>query len=206
MSKEEKLKQAITHKIFKDYGKIISPQDLDSVFKTKILSDEDEYLIDKLEPYFDQFEKTVHYIDNIRNPYGIYNYVREYAQANGNYYDKYGNIISINDLNNPNTQAEAQFKVDHYKPNNPNEYVIVITDHVSLLTPEKTDTLHQSMSRFSSNYSLKMRDRWGYTVVNIQQQSAEQEKQQFTSGGKSIIDKLRPSPDGLGDNKLLGRD
>lgn len=48
--------------------------------------------------------------------------------------------------------------------------------------------------------------RWGYTIVNIQQQAAEKEKQQFTFKGESIEDKLMPSQDGLGDNKMVGRD
>ena len=33
-----------------------------------------------------------------------------------------------------------------------------------------------------------------------------QEKQEYTFSGNSIIDKLRPSADGLGDCKLVGRD
>ena len=32
------------------------------------------------------------------------------------------------------------------------------------------------------------------------------EKQQFTHAGKSMVDKIKPSPDGLGDNKAIGRD
>lgn len=206
MSKEEKLKQAITHKIFKDTGKSISPQNLDSVFKDRILSDEDERLMDKYEAYFTEYEKVVHYIDNIRNPTGIYKTIRNYAEQNGYYVNKQGKVIPREDFENPNTRDAALFSIDHYKPNNPNEYVIIITDHVSLLNPEKGSTLHQTISNYSSNYCLKMRDRWGYTIVNIQQQAAEQEKQQFTHSGRSIIDKLRPSPDGLGDNKLTGRD
>ena len=65
---------------------------------------------------------------------------------------------------------------------------------------------HETMSKFSHEYCLSMRDRWQYHVVNIQQQAMEQEKQQFTFKGESIIDKLRPSADGLGDCKLTGRD
>ncbi len=208
MSAEEKLKQAITHRIFRDTNHVIDPQDIDSVFKGRILSDEHEKLIESYEGYFDKFLTTVHYIDNIRNPYGIYRFVREYAEKNGVYYDKNGGIVSYDYINHPNVEVreKALLSISHYVPNNPNEYVIVITDHVSLLTPEKGETLHQTMSRFSSSYCLRMRDRWNYTVVNVQQQAADQEKQQFTTSGKSIIDKLRPSPDGLGDNKLTGRD
>jgi hypothetical protein len=40
----------------------------------------------------------------------------------------------------------------------------------------------------------------------IQQQSAAGEAQQFTQMGDSIVEKLKPSADALGDNKLVGRD
>jgi hypothetical protein len=206
MSKEEKLKQAITHKIYKDTRTIISPEDINSEFASRILSDHAEGLIDKYEQYFEEFEKTVTYIDNIRNPYGIYTYMREYAERNGTYYTKEGKPIPKEDFLNHSTRDKALFSIDRYIPDNPNEYVIVITDHISLLTPEKGDTLHQAMGKYSSNYCLKMRNRWNYTVVNVQQQAAEQEKQQYTNTGRSVINKLRPSPDGLGDNKLTGRD
>jgi hypothetical protein len=46
-----------------------------------------------------------------------------------------------------------------------------------------------------------MRDRWKYIVVAIQQQAAAQE------GVDNVkMDMLRPSPSGLGDCKLSGRD
>ena len=208
LSKEEKLKQALSHRIYKDHKIIIDPQDINSEFKRYILTEEHKKLIQSYKGYYEKYLDTVEYIDNLRNPFGIYNYVRTYAEQNGNYYDKSGNKIALSDIYSRNQEVadKASFSIDHYKPNNPNEYVIIITDHVSLLSPENGDTPHQTMSKFSSRYCLKMRDRWGYTVVNVQQQAAEQEKQQFTVGGRSIIDKLRPSQDGLGDNKLTGRD
>ena len=44
------------------------------------------------------------------------------------------------------------------------------------------------------------------TFWNVQQQSAASESQQFTNSGNIIVDKLKPTPDYLGDNKLVGRD
>ena len=45
-----------------------------------------------------------------------------------------------------------------------------------------------------------------YVFVGIQQQAADKEKLQFTNTGSSISQKLEPSLDGLGDNKLTARD
>lgn len=201
MSKEEKIKQAITHHIFRDKKIRLNPEKLDSVFKDYILDDKTEKLIESYSDFFTEFEKTVEYVDSIKNPFGIYKYVRDYAESNGYYEDRNGIKMTLEDARND------PFRVFRYVPNNPNEYVIVLTDHVSLLTPEKdAPTLHAAMSKYSSDYCLKMRDKFGYTIVNVQQQAADQEKQQFTTTGNSIIDKIRPSQDGLGDNRLTGRD
>jgi len=200
MSKERKLLSILSYKIFKDKGIIVSPEDLFSTFEKRILDDKVETLLDEYDSYFKELEKTVTIIDNIRNPYGIYKYMRAYAEENGHYTKK--NIKFIND----NGTSETKEVNDTYIPNDPDEYVLVITDHISLLLPEKGQTLHEAMSKFSSDYCLHMRDKWFYTIVNIQQQAAAQEKQQYTNTGDSILEKLKPSADGLGDNKLVGRD
>ena len=127
-------------------------------------------------------------------------YMETYADKNGIWTYK---EIDWEEDNGTVTKKKVK---DFYTPNDPEELVIVITDHVSLLMPEKQQTLHQAMSKYSSEYCLRMRDKFKYCVVNIQQQAAEQEKQQFTIRGDSVVDKLRPSADGLGDNKLTGRD
>jgi len=200
LSAEEKIKQAITRQVHIKTGEIISPEKISSVFDY-ILDDKTEKLVESFGDYFEKFNKKVTFIDNIRNPFGIYTYIRNYAENNGNYFDKDNNKLSLT------SAREHPLTIDRYVPNNPNEYVIIMTDHLSLLTPEQGNTPHQTMTAYSSNYCLKMRDRFGYTIVNVQQQAADQEKQQFISStGRTIIDKLRPSPDGLGDNKLTGRD
>jgi len=200
MSKERKLLSILSYKIFKDKGIIVSPEDLYSTFEKKILNDDIEKLLDEYDDYFKELEKTVTIIDNIRNPYGIYKYMRAYAEMHGHYTKK--NVNFVND----DGKSETKEVNDTYIPNDPDEYVLVITDHISLLLPEKGQQLHEAMSKFSSDYCLHMRDKWFYTIVNIQQQAAAQEKQQYTNTGESILEKLKPSADGLGDNKLVGRD
>lgn len=202
MSKEAKLLAAMSYILHARYNKIISPQDLKSLFADRTLDEKMLELIetDEVQHFFKVFEEHVEIIDSIRNPYGIYNVVKTYAEQNGHY--EYKTVDWINDSG----KVEKREIIDKYVPNNPDEFVIVITDHCSLLNPEKGMSLHQTMSNFSSNYCLKLRDRFNYTIVNIQQQGADSEKQQFTSGGRSIIEKLKPSPDSLGDCKLTARD
>lgn len=201
MSKEDKIKEAISYKLFEQYGLIRSPEHIDSIFKHKILDDDTLSKIKSLEYYFKVYESIVTYVDNIRNPYGIYGYMRNYAENNGVFYDKYNNPISIEQIR---TDRENSYKIiDRYEANDPDEYVIVVTDHVSLLTPEKSHggDLHACISDFSSNYCLSLRDRFKYIIVNVQQQAAAQES---TENAK--LSMLQPSANGLGDNKLTGRD
>lgn len=199
VSKEDKLKSILAYKLLKDHGLRISSDKLYSEFtgETNILSQEHLRLMSSYDDYFNWFEEHVEIIDHIRNPYGIYKHMREYAQNNGRFYFQGQEVFP--------SRAPNQL-YDTYVANDPNEYVIVITDHISLLQPEGTDDLWKAMFKYSSNYCLKMRDNFKYTVVNVQQQAADQEKQQFTFKGESIINKIKPSADGLGDCKLTGRD
>lgn len=166
MSRERKLKSFLAYKIFKDKGIIISPENLDSVFENKVLDESTLKLVASYKDYFDKFEETVEIIDNIRNPYGIFKHVRDYMHANGKFVTKKKEFYEED-----GTKITKEVN-DYYLPNNPNEYVIVITDHISLLTPENGSNAHQAMSKFSSEYCLHMRDKWKCAVVNIQQQAA----------------------------------
>jgi len=208
VSKDEKIRQYLSYRLFKDHKICISPEKIMSKFQKYILDDNIEKLLDSYDEHMNDFESKVTIIDNIRNPFGIFKYMRDYAYNNGKYYSKAGESINPKDFNDPNesVRKKALETVDRYIPNDPNEYVIVITDHLSLLQPEKGDDLWSSIFKFSSDYCLAMRDRWKYSVINIQQQAADQEKQQFTFKGDSIVAKLRPSPDGLADCKLTQRD
>jgi hypothetical protein len=75
-------------------------------------------------------------------------------------------------------------------------------DHISLLSQEKQfKSWYETIEHYSTEYCRKqMSKHWGFTVVNIQQQASDKEKQQYTVKGDSIEDKLEPSLDGLGDN------
>lgn len=208
VSKEEKIRQYLSFRLFKDHNISISPEKLMSKFQDYILSDEILRLIESYDEIMQDFESKVTIIDNIRNPFGIYKYMRDYAYAHGKYYNKQGEIINPADFSNADERirTKALVSIDKYVPDDPDEYVIVITDHISLLQPEKGDDLWSAIFKFSSEYCLSMRDRWKYAVVNIQQQASDQEKQQFTFKGDTIVAKLRPTPDGLADCKLTQRD
>lgn len=205
MSKEEKIKEAISHFLYrKSKGSIKeSPEVLSSQFENYILGDDVLNQIQTLGDIFKDFEATVEFIDDIRNPTGIYNYVRNYAQSHGETITK-KHIFKYKDDEGNVVEEEKEIN-DYYVPHDPDEYVMIIIDHASLITPEKIDgkmqNLQEAMNNLSSNYLVKIRNKWNYIPVLIQQQAAAQE-----SVENFKLNKVQPSLEGLGDSKIVGRD
>jgi len=205
MSKEEKIKEAMSYFLYrKSKGKIReAPEVLSSQFDDYILQDHLLKEIQNLDEIFKDFESKVEFIDDIRNPTGIYNYVKNYADSHGEMITKKV-IWKIKDEYGKEVEVEKILN-DYYKPHDPDEYVIIIIDHASLITPERiggqTQSLQEAMSNLSSNYLVKMRNMWGYIPVLIQQQAAASESVENLK-----FKKLQPSLEGLGDSKVVGRD
>lgn len=105
----------------------ISPKDLRSTRSNRPVPQEvlDEIGKQEYQDILSFFEEHVQFIPD-RNATGIYKQARLYAENNGTTYlkdleikDKDGNII------------EKRKVFDYYIPNNPNEYVLIIVDHIS---------------------------------------------------------------------------
>ena len=192
-SEEEFYNFLISARLKEQFNIDISPVELQS-FKTPV-SDDILYKIEQTRDYFRMYSNNIEVIDWISNPTGLFKHVREYARNNGKFFFKGKEV-------DPTKEG-----FDKYVANNPNEYVIVITDHIGLLQPEGDLTLHQTMTKWSAEYCRKQLSKhYKYVIVNVQQQSADSEKKQFTFRGENIIQKVEPSTDGLGDNKLTIRD
>lgn len=184
--------------LYDRYNIYISPHELLSLGTYTL----DRVLLAKIKEVqseIDLMEEYIEVIDNTFNPYGIYKKVRDYFDN--------PELGEFEKIQTDNGIINGKFK---YK--NDDTYVFVITDHVSLLVPDANGkynqqaSLHEAMNYFSQEYCLKqMCKRLNCVVINIQQQSANKESQEFHKG-QTIEKKLEPSLDGLADNKLLARD
>jgi len=199
MSKEDKVKEAISHFLHLRKGIRISPDRMDSIYKSYILENHILKAIEEVAPEIDELFKHVEIYDNIRNPFGIYKTVRKYAHSHGHYIDAAGNVLNTQLIESGNLDEIK--KIFLYIPDDPDEFVIVLIDHVSLIDAEKDQTIHQAVSDLSSKYILHMRNRWRYIPVLVQQQMLAQESVENIKA-----DMVRPSPAGLGENKLTSRD
>ena len=194
LSKEEKMLACFANILYVKEGLRIAPTDLKSTHAKKVLSSEVLEIISKYQKYFDKIEEIVEFVDDIRHATGIYDLVRKYALANGTIH--YRDILIKGEI----TKVE-----DRYEPNNPDEYVMIIIDHIGLISPQKLNgsqlSLHESISLLSSDYLIKLRNRFNYIPVIVIQQAIAGENIEHKKAGA-----LRPSVANLGDNKLIARD
>lgn len=196
ISKEAKMLSAFSNILYIKEGIRLSPTQLKSTKADNILDEKTLLIIEKYKDYFNKIEEIVEFIDDIRTPYSIYAVVRDYALANGKIHTR---TIEIGDQ-----KKEVE---DFYEPNNPDEYVIIMIDHIGLISTGKNYdtglpmTLHESIGKLSSDYLVKLRNRFNYIPVVIQQQASSQE-----SIENKKYNKLKPSLDGLAGNKETQRD
>lgn len=200
MSKEQKMLQMMSHLLWiLSRGKIrVSPKELRSVSADNPLEDEIIEILesDEYTEYFKFFEEHVEFIDSIRNPFGIYKFMREYAKANGKQHTKI--LDKVDKLSGEVTQTEVD---DYYEPYDPDEYIIIIVDHMALLTAENGKNVRDAMIKLSSEYFVALRNKYRYIPVAIVQQAMAQE-----SNENMKLNKLKPTLDGYGDAKVIARD
>ena len=181
-------------------GKVrISPTDLKSTDERKPLSNMILDIMNSLEfsSIMDHYESIVTFYDS-RNVTGISKTMYDYAKTHG---EAHFRTIRVKEQDELGIIKESDRKIfDYYTPDNPNEYVMFIVDHVSLLNPEKTDTLRESICRLSEE-CVKLRNRYNYIPIIVQQQSTETSSLEAFKNNK-----IRPTVAGLGDAKYTARD
>lgn len=179
-------------------GKIrIAPVDLLSTKNDKPVDDSLLELLDSGEyaKIINFFEEHVIFSAST-NPTGVFVECKEYAEEHGTVYKK---KQKVKDEFTGETKEIDAF--DHYEQDDPDEYRIIFYDHVSLTSTEKgIVTLKQGIDKLSENL-VKLRNRYRYIPVVIQQQAF---------AGESLDafkeNKLRPTIANLADSKYPSRD
>lgn len=174
----------------------ISPRDLRSSRNNAPLSEE---ILEKLkEPKYQDlikfFEDTIVF-STVTNPTGIYKECKQYAEENGTtHYKPY----KYKDEMGRDVEGQA---FDYYEPNDPDEYRLIIIDHLGLLDTERGLTLKQSMDKMSEYCSKYLRNRYKFSPIIIQQQAMEKES------AFNVLNNMDfPDPQGLADSKYSSRD
>jgi hypothetical protein len=206
-SKKKIVLSEISKYLFTKYNIVVSVKQLQSIGRYNLLSSEVLEKVKEAEEHVNDFISKVDIIDNIKNPTGIFKYIRDFAMTIGRYYDKNGVVLTDEQHEEIRTGVGESYKlISYYRKNNPKHYVIILVDHISLINSEDAMTQHQSMSKLSSKYCLHFRDKFGFTPVVVQQLAMDKENVETNFQGKTIEQKLEPSLSALGDNKTVGRD
>jgi hypothetical protein len=140
--------------------------------------------------------QKVSVFDNIFNPTGIKIEVERFATQ------PHIGVLHHN----------ADKMVSGYTRKSDNLFLFVVTDHISLLHPERSRlgenmTERQTLKFYSESYCLNVFcKRLKAVVINSHQQDQSKENLEFTNRGMLIEQKLEPSLDHLANNKELQRD
>lgn len=139
--------------------------------------------VEQLEGLFTKLDKCLTVISHLKTPSEIYNYILKFAKTRGKF------LLD---------GEPATDKFDEYVPNNPNEFCIVVIDHINEMTDGNKDkriVLEDHNSNMMNVYTLLK-----YIPCNVHQQAAEGENEKY-----SHFTKNEPSLTTLGDNKALQR-
>lgn len=207
-SKEKVILSEISRYLFTKYKKMISVKQLQSIGKYNTISVEDLKLVAEAKEHVESFLQNVHIVDSITNPTGLYKYCRDFALKIGTYYDKNNVPLSPEEISNINSGIGNSYqKISYYKTHHPRHFVIIITDNLNLLTSEKGGgQSKEAIDLYSSKYCLRLRDKFNFTVVNVQQFNSEKESLEFNFSGKTIEEKLEPNLSSFGDSRVTPRD
>lgn len=186
----------MSYLLFTLSGKRIAPIDLKSTNSNKVLPEEILELLnsEEYQNILKFYEDNVIFL-NERNPTGIWKTMVKYAESTGTIHKK-----TVNITNKETGLVEQREVFDYYEPNDSNEYVICLTDHVSLLENERGFDLRQTIIKFSE-YMMITRNKYHYIPVVVQQQSTETSNLEAFKNNK-----IRPTMAGLSDCKYTGKD
>ena len=138
----------LSRKIFLDAGVLIPIPKMLGWWDTKISHDEHD-LIKGYSDWVNELFEFVIFREGNDNPTGLYKYIKSYAES-------HGKIHEINEFD----------KV--YEPNDPNEVVVPIIDHMGLTKRERNMDKKEAIEKLSE-YAQGWRELYGYSPVFVAQ-------------------------------------
>lgn len=190
---EKVYKNCICNYLYDEHDILISPEELSS--KKRVLPD---FVLEKVKEareYFSELEEVVEFVDGLSTPREIFNFCQRHAL-------KVGKITTTKYKNKEGIELER-------KSYSSDTHTIVILDNMSNLDIDPEDDVRserEAMIKLAKNYVREhLCNFFNFTVVQVIQLSFDKEKQQFTHSGMTILSKLEPSLDGIGEAKVIAR-
>lgn len=174
----------------------ISPKDLRSTDNNKPISEDilDKFNTSPYKELLEFFEKTFIF-STTDTAMGIYSECQQYAEKHGKihytyfkYRDEFG-------------EEQEGRNFDHYEPDDPHEYRLVVIDHCGLLRPKNGQKPKDAIDELSTSCAKYLRNRYFFTPILIQQQNADKESNDSIKLGRT-----RPDKKGLADSSYTAND
>ena len=169
MSAEVLLAKLLSTYIYEEFGKIISYDQILSL--TGELSDEDFELVNKARPWLEELESRCEIIDKPVTAKGLYAICKEWSK-------KFGKYLEID-------KTDDYIK-EVYIPNNPQQYLIVVVDHIKLLSVSSGHTSKQEIDE-ACDYLIHFRNKCSYNINIVQQLNRNFKSMDRRQGGYNLL-------------------
>lgn len=183
----------------REIGSFSSMNNINAYGEFDVLTDEQLRFLesDVSRDYYEAYTKMVDIVDYNNDWRFIIKYIYRYAMKNGRFM-KDGEKVNVT-LKDVNNMLEG-IDFDSYIPNDPEEYLVIVIDHISLISGESR--LYDSMAKLSNALRVTVSKLFKYIPVVIQQQAKEQGAniERFKFG------RMLPDANNLADNKALQND
>lgn len=151
MSAEVLLAKLLSIHLYEEYHRVLSYGQILSL--TSTLPEADYVLIQKSKPWMEQFEALCEIIDKPTTAKGLYAICKEWSRRFGTYTE---------------TKTESGYTKEEYTPKNPEQYLIVVLDHVKLLSVGTGHTSKQEIDE-ACDYLIAFRNKCNFTINIVQQ-------------------------------------
>ena len=166
--KEDMFIKAINRSVYLKTGLLLDINYVLSRGKYRV-SDEHYKLVLEHAKILDEFNDIMVVKDIPTNPTGLWKDMLKYANDNGT-----------------GIAPDLRFTGEDYVPNNPNEYVLVIIDHIGLSLKERGFGTKDTIDKLSE-YLIVLRNKCGYTPIVVQQLNRS-----ISSTDRLKFDRLEP--------------
>ncbi len=143
--------------IYNKYNIIITPEKIKGLGDFRLTKDEQEIVNSEIE-YLEHLWSKIHWIFDRAYPTGLYKSMWDFMSKRGTFeYEPY-----IDELGN-----EKQ-RIVRFINNNPDEYNIVVADHIAKFSTEKGCTLKDNLDKLS-DHAVSLRNLFHITFIYLQQ-------------------------------------
>ncbi len=169
MSAEVLLAKLLSTYIYEEYNKVISYDQILSL--TDTLSEENYEIIVEAKQWLTIFESRCEIIDKPVTAKGLYAICKEWSRKFGTYKE---------------IEKTEEYVKEDYVPNNPQQYLMVVVDHIKLLSVASGHTSKQEIDE-ACDYLIHFRNKCSFTINIVQQLNRNFKSMDRRQGGFSLL-------------------